>query len=582
MLYVATGDGEAYPEGYLHALDAATLAETRAPIEVGRNVSDMLAFGADLLIASRGDGTLALVDPVQWQELDRIQLGFAPIALATLPTGEAVVGGLNSTQLVVVGTQAGKLVLHSRSNTPGVTNALVATADGSALYVASPNVGIISYDPSTMKRQAVIGIPNNDLAKSIIVWNDYVVSVGQNGYVYFVSRTSNALTTVDVAPDLGLSRANLAARAIDCTQVMDLGGGRLAVITDRQQSLVYQVDPSGPSTTLIGLMPGGAFGTFDAARGDLFLTVPLANALITVPSVATAAPSRDFSARRTTLGVGVAGAQILGGTAPAVAALDSLGAIHILGTNGAQDRLLQGPPGSAWTVPFVASPDGTLMGIIEVRSKTTPAVALLDRNGQNVAEYPVALPSVFNLAFGDAELALVSRLQHQIQFIDTTTGQSDSIVLRHGRPRLLAYMGGGDWLVFHDTAPDIGITRVHNHAEAGFTPLGDWVVHSLMLAENRLLAAAFDGTLSIVSPGAGVSGVRRDAALHGLTDLEYGSGSHVWVTSSDAGAAYEVDEASLAADASYSAYGLMAVGALQGSGSYGIATTRTLEVATRN
>jgi hypothetical protein len=578
LLYVATGGGEAYPEGYLHALDAITLAEAREPIEVGRNVSDMLALQGHLLLASRGEGTLTLVDPVLWRVLDRIELGFSPIALAALPGGVAVVGSIDSTDLVAVAEVNGKLVIRRRAQAVDIANDLTATQDGSTVYVASPNAGIVSYDANTLSLQRVTPVPNRDLGKGIIVWHGYVVSVGQDGYIYFVDRTTNGVTTVDVAPDLGLTRAGLPARAIDCTQVIDLGDDRLAVITDRQQSLVYQVGPSGLSTTLIGLMPAGAFGTFDALRDRLNITVPLANAIVGVALTQTTAHSRELAAQRTVLGVGIAAAQLLGGESPAVAALDSLGAVHILGQSAADDRLVVPPAGAGWVAPFVASPDGTF-GLIEVAGGRSSALVLLDREGQKTAEYPVTLPSIYSFAFGDTELAVVSRLSHELLFIDKLTGKSESIVLRHDRPRLAVYAGGDDWLVFHDTTPDIGVTHVHNHVESGFTPMHDWVVGALRVAKEAVIAASFDGTMSIVSADGTVSAARHSAALRGVTDLEYGDGYNVWITSSDLGAAFEVDTGLLTPGASYSAYGLMALGLLQGTTSYGSATTRVLAIA---
>ena len=559
LLYIATGDGEAYPEGYLHAVDATTLTEVRKPIEVGRNVSDMIALGDLLLVASRADGSLALVDPVRWEQLDRIQLGFSPIALAKVSSGEAAVVSLDSKELVVVGEHEGNLEILRRASAPAVANDVAATEDGRTIYVASPNVGIVSYDGATLRLQRTISLPNEDLGKGVIVWNGYVVTVSRDAYVYFINPASNAVTTIDVAADLGISRDRLPARGIDCNNIVDLGSGRLAVINNRQHSLVYKVDPSGPTAEVIGLMSQGTFGALVATQDRLLITLPLENAIESVALSATAAPSGRLQSERTVLGVGVAAVQMIGGANAAVAALDSRGAIHILGQSEVEDRILQPALGARWIGPFVAASDGT-MGVMErATNKALQRLTMLDRDGHKLAQYDVALPNVFSFGYGNQEIALISRMYHQVQFIDRATGRSDTIVLTHDRPRTIVSVGRGDWLVFHDTNPAIGITRLHGHAEAEFSPFWDWFIGARTLDDNTVVAASFNGTMSIVSVNGSVVRSHRTMALHGLTDLEPGNGNDVWVTSSDLGAAYDVNTASLLVDAHYVRYGLIAL-----------------------
>src|SRR5262249_2610147 len=135
---------------------------------------------------------------------------------------------------------------------------------------------------------------------------------------------------------------------IDCSDLVDLGNGRLAVVNNRQDSLVYQVDPSGPTAAVIGLMPTGSHGTFLASQDQLLITSPSQNAVERVALAPAVSPSHALASVRVNVGVSLAGVQIIGGAAPAVGALDSVGTIHIFGQSDVDDRVLKPAPGTAW------------------------------------------------------------------------------------------------------------------------------------------------------------------------------------------------------------------------------------------
>ncbi len=576
VLYVATGRGETYPEGFLHQLDARTFAELRPRLEVGRNVSDLVTFGGRLLVLSRGDSTLALIDPVAWKELDRVDIGMRPTAAVAVSQTVAAVGGISTTELVVVSHFRGKLTIERRIPMPGLVADLAASRTDNVLYAAITGVGVVAYDIATWTEIGRAPIAGS-LGKGAVVWQGYVVVSNRDGYLHFVDRATFAVTTIDVAESLGISRAGLPLRGIDCTDVLSLGGNRIALLNVRQDSLIYQVDPAGPTATVVARFSNGVFGAHLRKSDRLILAQSGSNRLLDIAIPAVIPGSKRLRADRVDLGTEVRAVTLLAGSKPSVAALDSLGRIHIVGQDPLDDRLLTAGNGLTWSPPLIAGP-GDTFGILETDAAGAQRYAFLDRNGPEVFGTAVSMPSVYSATIGNGELSLVSRLSHQMQLVDLATGRSRVEVFEHDRSRLSAPIGQRRWVVFHDTVPDIGWTLLRSDHTSVFYPGGTWVTGALPLSALQVATITFSGTLGLMNVDA-VYERRSTTGLWGVTEFEPGADADVWITSENLSLAYRVPLDTLQPVEQLDRYGLLMVGALPGTTELAIATTRTVEIA---
>jgi len=576
VLYVATGRGESYSEGYLHALDARTLKELGRPLEVGRNVNDLVSFGGQLLAVSRGDSTVALIDPVRWVERDRIDVGFQPTAAAALSTTTAAVAGITTNQLVVVSQEDGRLQVERRKTMPGLVGDLAVSRRDQVLYVSVSGVGVVAFDIATLTEvgRAPIAGP---LGKGAMVWKGYVVVSDRDGYVHFVNRTTFAVTSIDVAESLGLDRGELPVRGIDCSEVLSLGRNRVAVLNVRQDGVIYRVDPDGPTFTAIARLPEGGFGTYLEGDRRIIETRPASNEILDVRIPATIPASGQLEARRVVTGVGIQAAQLLNGTNAGIAALDTLGSLHVLGASPEGDRLLGPREGLRWRPPLVAGPGGTI-GLFESDDKEVRRFVFVDREGVEVRGFPVEVPDLFSAAVGDGTLALVARLNHAVQLIDLSTGSSRIVPLEHDRPRFAAPIGNHRWLVFHDTVPDIGWTLLRDDGSAEFSRRGTWVTGAVPLSNRQIATVSFKGVVGVMNLD-GSYEREVDTGMNGATDIEKGLGKDLWITSRSLGEACQLTLDTLEPRLCYERYGLSLVGALNAVFRYAIVTTRKLEIA---
>lgn len=579
VVYVATGRGESYPEGFLHELDARTFTELRPRIEVGRNVSDLVSLGGRLLVLSRGDSTLTLVDPVSWKQLDRIDAGLRPTAAAPLGPTVAAVGSISAEELVIVSRHGAKLAIERRIPLDGrVTDLAVAKADN-MLYVAITGVGVVAYDIATWSETGRAPIPGS-LGKGAIVWRGYVIVSNRDGYVHFVDRSTFAVTTIDVAESLGIPRESLPLRGIDCTDVISVGGNRVAVINVRQDSLVYEITPTGPTAKAVARFSKGVYGAYLRNSRRLVLAQSDSNSLLEIRIPATIPASGNLATRQFELGTEIRSARLLGGSSPAVAALDSRGAIHIVAGNPANDHVLTAGAGLRWLQPLIMGPGDTL-GILQEDAAGRLRYVLLERDGTEVFSAPVVVPSVYSAIAGNGELALVSRLSHQVQLVRLDTGSSRVITLDHDRSRLSAPVGQRRWIVFHDTVPDIGWTVLRSDHTSTFFSGGAWVAAVLPLSPLQIATVSFSGSLGLMNVD-GRYERRSGTGISGSVALEAGASDDLWVTSEHLGSAYRVPLETLRPVERLDLYGLLLVGALPGTNRLAIATTRALEIARVN
>jgi hypothetical protein len=310
----------------------------------------------------------------------------------------------------------------------------------------------------------------------------------------------------------------------------------------------------------------------DEAR--VLVTLPSLNTVIRVTLPQGPTVSNRLRESRLAVGAEIVSVVPMRGEPAAVAAMLSDGSIQIVDSSAAVERELRPPSGESWLPPMAAMPGGLAF---VARGLSEESLLQVDRTGAVIDRERILVPSVFSAAAGDDSLVLVSRLYGKLQFMDRTTRQTHVLTLSRGRPRLAVPHGAGDWVVLHDTNPDIGITLIHASVEAGFDPFDDWFVGAVKSANHGTVSASFNGALARVDSDGHLAGVRR-TRLTAVSDLREGIGDTAWATSENLGVAHRVQLTSLAVDGRYARSGVRLVGALPGGDALYLATAREIEV----
>ena len=575
-LYVLTGRGETFSEGFLHVVDPLTYADLSPPLRVGINGADMVMLGARMLVASRSAKRLELVDLDAWRVLDELPLNFAPIGVAQTAENEAVVVSATSGDVVSVTTQGDRLTVLSRLDLGTFAFGVVSNQAEGFVYVIQPMRGIVRLDSRKLSAHpqslALFGEPS----RGALVWDEYLLVPARDGYLHFVDRSTNAVTTLDVAVVLGLDRSSLPVRGIDPGTAIDVGGGRFALINGRERSVLFARDAAAsPPVRKVALLPSGAFGAYDAYADALYVTQPSINA-ITKVALSAVAQGLDVFGVRSTVGSELAATVILEKDPATVVAVDSTGRMMILNEHAEVVNEFLPSRDENWRAPLTTAPNGGFTAVKWSRQAGFRLVHL-DSGGAVVSEHPIAISAVFSASEVDGSVVLVSRLTKELQFIDLSAGTSVTMGLNRDRPRAAVRLGSGSWAIIHDTTPDIGITLARIGQEESFTPYDYWYSAITRTPDGGALVASFNGAITSLRPSGAISR-RRFLPFEGLLQVHPGGSETVWVTSENEGRAYRLSAVEpTQADARYEEAGLRSLAQFSGTSSLLATSTRRLE-----
>jgi len=575
-MFVLTGRGETFSEGRLHAVEPAGLKDLAPPIDIGINGADFAQDATYLVVAVRGSNRIVLVDTVGWKTRDSLTLDFPPIAVAPLGAGEFAVASATTGALVIVRRAGERLEIARRTSLGTFAYDVVADPSAQRIYVSMPLRGVDVLDAQSLKTLLTVRLAG-EASRGILVWRDYVVVSNRDGYLHFLSNDGATVQTLDVAVALGLDRATLAARGIDCGDVLDVGGGRLVVINNRQDSLLLEASPGGEvPVRVLARLGGGAFGAYRISERTLYVTLPGVNAVDKVVLPAQVQPAARLKESRLVTGSEIVDVAPLPGATAAAAAMQSSGAIGIFDSSAIQLAEFRPPVGETWVPPLItASTRGLLF--VSRRSSGAEELLYLDRQGAVVGRFPINIGPVFAAVESDGTAMLISRINRKVQFFDLATGQTQSLRLQHDRPRLAARLGADSWVVLHDTTPDIGVTLLRMGQEAAFDPFDDWFSGVVGATRRGVVTASFNGSLGIINSVGRLGNVRR-TGIGSLSDLRIGNNDTIWATAENSGLAYRIRLSDMTADGRYRRNGLHYISALPGSSLLLSATARQVEL----
>lgn len=538
-LLVATGRGESFGQSYLHLVTTADLVELAAPLPVGRNVSDLAWVGGHLVVAARSSNELILVDPVAWEVVDTLALGFPPIAITALSESTAAVSstGSDGSLIVAEATDAG-LSIAATQTLDAFARDLTYDAASNRIFAIGPRLGMVSIDPESLQILSRVSVPGT-LGFGSTMAGETLISTDRDGYVHVWNPDSGVLRTIDLAPVLGLDRSQVALRGIDPIEVVQLDEGYVAVLNQRQNSIVFSFDaaqqvPLSP----VAEFSKGAYGIFLPGSREILWPESVAD------RIRRAILPNDYSTGAVevieqSVGIRVIDAVPLSGTSEnRLAVLVSDGRILIVDDRANRVSELNSDD-VQWRAPIAGGPGGSILVLVPADGGPE-RLWQYDIGGTKLAEYAMDVSPAYSIAATDERILATGRLTGEVQLIDLAIGESEKFELSRSRPRSGVLLGEGRAVVFHDTSPDIGVTLLANNKEQGFNEvqLDRWWSHAYAM-RSTAFASTFGGTIAEFDADARLSDfVSID--FDGVKHIAPGAGDISWIVSENLGAALAV------------------------------------------
>ncbi|HYO26351.1 MAG TPA: hypothetical protein VEQ85_15530, partial [Lacipirellulaceae bacterium] len=511
-LLAITGEGEQGGASLLYRLDAQTLAPIGTPLAVGSSASDIAWVGRTVAVAARSSAEVILVDVDSWRVLDDAAVFQDPIAVTAMGANRFAVASIRVKELQIFRTAGGVLTLERKIALPGIAYDVQYDAQYERLYVNQPALhAIIEIDAASglVTRQHQVG---GEPSYGGAIMGRYYVASDRDGYVHFIDRATGAAGRYDLHAPLGLDRATAALRGIDPTDVVVLDDRNLVVVNNRQDSLLLSFDAHAAfqAPTVRARFTGAAFGAgvapvsgsaFGAGLGpaELLVTTPALHRIDRVRLVETNGQV-TVSAQTYIVGVSPVAAVRLG-TGPG-ATLAVLASNHTL-------RLVSEFDGTAKTFdtlaghyvsarhPMAADREGRLWLICN--GLTGRRLVAISAAGELLVDVPAPLSSPFSIAAATDTVVVIDRTHKQALEYDVPTGVGSLVTLSNDRPRHAEILARGEWIVIHDTNPDLGVTHSINGVRT-FTPYipgpaGRWLASSTLDAAGRPILLDFNGRI---------------------------------------------------------------------------------------
>lgn len=544
-LLAITGSGESGGTGWLYRLDATTLTPIGDPINVGVNASDLKTVGQYLVVSSRGSSDLHLIDLAAWREIDRIASVNEAISITALPNNRFAVVGIRSDRVQLLSVAGGRFALVQEAGLAGISYDLTASVDGTRLYVNLPVTQQVQVlDAATL---ATVRFYNTGGAPSYggLSIGNYYIATDRDGVMRFINTTTHAITTIDIAPLLGLNPANVPLRGIDPKDFIVVGPNRVLLVNDRQDSLLLDLNltSSTPNVTVVGRTTGAAFGTYLSASNEVLLVQPTLHQIDRVPL---SDPSLPVS--NVIVGIGL-GASVHVPQSGVVAVLTSQHKLMLIDEPTGQVRELAAPAGFAFSAsaPLAVDGNGNLVTMAYTSNKTWQLLRVTT-SGTVIGSYDLQLTgSVFSVYVNGNYAQLIDRLNSQVQLVNFATGNSTLTILSRSRAREGIVFSDGSWLVAHDTNPDIGVTLYRNGVAQFFAvPQGlRWLSDVAQLDATRVVMSDFGGNLVVFNTATNSYGPITALPFSGVTNV-YSDGTTIYAISPTAGKVAVVNATTLA------------------------------------
>ncbi len=574
-LLVVTGRGETFSEGRLHLVDPVTLADLRAPLDIGINGADVVVSGQRAVVVSRGARRASLIDLVNWQVLHRLSLDFGASSIDLLAGGDVVVASAVNGIVAVLGTAGDQLVEKRRVDLSAQAYDVVSDPTRDTIYVIQPREGVEVLNAGDLSRRSRIRLPGEP-GRGAALWGDYLLVSNRDGFLHVIDRQTESVQTIDLADELGLDRSQLPLRGIDPGEILVLGPDRVVVANSRQPSLVFGSAPGSviPLKTVARVPGGQSMGYFPTSR-QLLTAQPSISRIMSTTVIDPPVPGATLSSSGRTTGTELVSWSAIPNESRQIAAFDSSGSIRVIDDQARVTAVLSAQSGQSWRGPFEVTEGG--FAVVGTNSSRAATLFVTDLAGVPQQAMAIALRDVFSLAARGNEVVAVGRLTGQLQIFDLGSGTSQLLDLSRDRPRLAIGLGNS-WAVAHDTNPDIGVTLVSNGSEQRFESFDDWFTALVRVDASRAVTASFYGAVASVDDAGHLTAVRRTGVIS-VSDARAGLPGTIWITSESLGISQRLRASDFALDGHFDAAGIRSVLAFPGGDSFALISSRSVTVA---
>lgn len=575
-LFVVTGRGETFSEGMLHVVDPGTLADLSQPLDIGLNGSDATVVSVNrLVVVSRGGRRASLVDIDAWRVLSEFALDFEAGAIDGLSGNQVIVTSAVDGNVLVLATDNDRLVERQRSRLDTFAYDVVSDPDSQLVYVIQPLRGVEVLNASDLSRRQLIRL-TGEPGRGGAIWRDFLVASNRDGYLHFIDRTTFQVQTLDLAAELGLQRSELPVRGIDPGQVRALDERTLLVVNGRQPSLLLELDEgSTPPIRMLARAPGGQSAVFFPGGRTLLVAQPSENRVAVARVPDSPVRGTSLAAQLRVTGKELVGwAPMLDGSRT-VAVQDSMGSLHVVDDAGKLVASMSAPAGQRWRQPFTPTEGGFAVNGL---ANGSPSLIIVDSAGMPQRTVPLGPSSIFSMAAAGGTIAAVSRLTRQVQFVTLADGSSRLVTLARDRPRLALALGT-NWIVAHDTNPDIGITLLRDDGTERFEPFDDWFSGLVAIDPSRALTASFLGSVAIVDDSGRLSQVRR-LGIPNVSSAAGGTVGTAWLTSESLGFSHRIRDDGSGIEGRVDHPGVRGVMAFPGNAALAVISARSVSAAT--
>lgn len=495
-LLVVTGDGESFGTSVLHLVDSRNLIDQRPALDLCDNASGMALVGSDIAaIACRGSQSLMLADLKSWRVSAQINLGFIPIAVATVPGNAVVVSSFNTGKVCVVSVSIGSARIVRCRDVRLHSYALAADPAQHMIYDITPNFGILALNERTLTIRKAIPVQGTP-SFGATMWRSQLLFTDRAGYLW-VMDSGGRLQRVDLANMLGLDRAKLPPRGIDPTDILPLDHDHIIVVSGRQDSVLLAVTGTFPRLKFsrVTFLPSAVYGVYDRSQAKAFMTIPSGNRIVSVGVPAVVTRTTRWVVRKITVGdvIRYVAHRNRGGV-EAVAAVDSDDNLMLVTYHQVLEAKALRIPGFNPIGPLAFAPDNALLVIGNFRGRY--ALAEIGLGGKLLRNYPLAaLGTVFSFSRHGRHVLLVDRLAGKFGILNLDSGRLTIHDSLRARPRAGRMFGDDRMILIHDTNPDNGYSLWRDGRMTGFVSTAGLAGYptSIKIVQGHIAVISFFG-----------------------------------------------------------------------------------------
>lgn len=454
------GGGESGGTGYLYVVDAETFEMVGTPLKIGNNPSDIQWYQDYLLVSCRGSSEVYFIDVDKWTVVDVAATVASPISIAVLPGNKFAIVSIVENIMELYSTAAGRIQKILEKDMGDVSYRVLPDPSGNYLYVNHVGGNVLKVVSSTLRIIQQYATGNTPSFGSLIK-NNHLLATDREGYIHNINLETGQIQSLDLCIPLGLNRNSLPLRGIEPTDIIGIGNNKVLIVNSRQNSVVLTLEVNGTlKSSADAIFGGGSYAEYLEEMQLLMMTRPSMDVVARYNEINADSLVARPSETRISTGVRIkSAAGINGESGVSIVVMDSAGIAWIFNHGSGETKYLEPPAGYKWDYSVNVDDNGNGKFAVAARSVNTNEniIVIFDADGQELDRRVLTInKQLYSIDFVDDIICVVSRLYGQVEIVDLTTFSTTYFSLAHARPRQSTFTQNSEWVVVHDTNPDIG------------------------------------------------------------------------------------------------------------------------------